>query len=819
MQAQNVEDIVILSPMQRLMLFHELAGSGTETLHNQFRFAVQGEMDRDRVAACWQQLTTRHAALRACFLWEGLRDPVQVIREHVTLPFAFHDLQELSLAAQQPAMEQLLETDRNTVFDLRRAPLLRLTLIQLGPQNWELAITRHHLIMDRWCFDQLFQEWFHLHRTTGEPAGLQTSRQATPSAHRAGQFTDYLAWIASRNTNEARAFWSSYLDGFEQPTTLYEGLSSHTGVSTTRKSADSDLSTRVRAAARDNGIGQATLLQAALGVVIAKRRQSHDVVFGLTVSGRPADLENVETIVGSLINTVPVRITHTDPEESIAAWLHNLQQIHARRAPYEYMALPDIQAASPVPASEALFDVLLVLNTPVEETVAGPGFELTQIAAPQDSRFPMNILVEQRDTIQLVAVHHDAIVDAASAGALLAEVLAALEQICAARTVGELFPHAPAVRTTARTSTASTPPNPADSAEVQLQHLFAHTLGVDEVGLDDDFFALGGTSVQAAALFAAIERSFGSQLSLATLFESGSVRALLSEVSDPRPRSSPLVQIQPRGERPALFVVPGIGGNVVGLNDLARACGQDQPFFGLQSPGLDGQSQALQSIEEIAATFVKSMPESAHQIVLCGICFGAVVAFEMAQQLAALGRAPARLVLFDPVLDETVDQDAPPTAQTRAHPPEPKGFVHSRLQLYRDELKPLTGAQRLSWVWRKVLSLTRGATDSAARAETRLEYQQQRVIALNIDAHKRYRPRAYPGESVVLLTADRALEGPADPRLGWFKYLSPNTPKWELPGATTGEAISGPNARFLAQRLRTLTDELNRDHQDLPTAG
>ena len=162
---------------------------------------------------------------------------------------------------------------------------------------------------------------------------------------------------------------------------------------------------------------------------------------------------------------------------------------------------------------------------------------------------------------------------------------------------------------------------------------------------------MGGDSVLAVHLFAQIEKVFNVKLPLATLFEAPTIqelaRILRSEVSTSD--WSPLVAIQPSGSRPPFFCIHGAGGNVLIYRELSQNLGSDQPFFGLQSQGLDGSCPPLTKIEDMASLYVKAIrrQQSHGPYFLGGYCGGGLIAFEVAQQLRNEGEEIALLALFD----------------------------------------------------------------------------------------------------------------------------------------------------------------------------
>ncbi len=193
--------------------------------------------------------------------------------------------------------------------------------------------------------------------------------------------------------------------------------------------------------------------------------------------------------------------------------------------------------------------------------------------------------------------------------------------------------------------------SPQDETTRQLARIWQELLGVESVGLDQNYFDLGGDSALAVHLFAQIEKSFGVKLPLATLFEAPTIEELARIVQSEVPSTgwNPLVAIQPTGSRPAFFCIHGAGGNVLIYRELSQNLGSDQPFYGLQSQGLDGSCPPLTRIEDMAALYVKAIrrqqPHGPYMV--GGYCGGGLVAYEVAQQLRSAGEEIALLALFD----------------------------------------------------------------------------------------------------------------------------------------------------------------------------
>ena len=197
----------------------------------------------------------------------------------------------------------------------------------------------------------------------------------------------------------------------------------------------------------------------------------------------------------------------------------------------------------------------------------------------------------------------------------------------------------------------SVPDRPNDDLTTNLLMIWQQVLGVDSVDVDQNFFDLGGESSLAVQMFAQVEEAFGVKLPLATLYEAPTVAELSAILRDEVPYVgwSPLVPIQTSGSRPPFFCMHGAGGNVLTYRELSKHLGSDQPFYGLQCPGLDGKCPPLAKIEDMARLYVKEIrkvqPNGPY--FLGGYCMGGTIAYEVAQQLSQAGETVALLALFD----------------------------------------------------------------------------------------------------------------------------------------------------------------------------
>ncbi|MGH2508217.1 MAG: alpha/beta fold hydrolase, partial [Ktedonobacteraceae bacterium] len=187
--------------------------------------------------------------------------------------------------------------------------------------------------------------------------------------------------------------------------------------------------------------------------------------------------------------------------------------------------------------------------------------------------------------------------------------------------------------------------------ECALAEIWCDILGVPQASIHDNFFEQGGHSLLAVHLIYQIKKQFNKDLPLSALFRGPTIATLATILGQSSEAStwSPLIQLQHRGSKQPFFCVHPIGGNVLCYADLARHLGSDRPFYGLQAPGLDGEQEPYETIEQMAARYIEAIQtvQASGPYLLGGWSLGGVVAFEMAQQLRTQGHETSLLVLLD----------------------------------------------------------------------------------------------------------------------------------------------------------------------------
>ncbi|WP_026423721.1 non-ribosomal peptide synthase/polyketide synthase [Actinokineospora inagensis] len=404
----GVEDIYPLTPLQSGMIFHSLVDPDNGAYVDQVRLVLDGVTDPAALVAAFQSVVDRTPVLRTAVVWEDVAEPVQVVRRSVRLAADIRDWRDLPEADQAKAMRHLLAEDRARPFRLDTAPLLRVSVLRLTDERVVLVWSSHHVLLDGWSTAQVFGE------VVERYTDLVEGRAPVTPVRR--PFRDYLRWLSEQDSAAADAHWAGVLSGFADPVAVpwdHAPAQAHRTESSASVKADLDhaQSDRLRAAAQRAGLTVNTVVQGAWALLLSRWAGTTDVVFGTTVSGRPAELNGVESMVGMFINTVPTRVL-ADPGRPAGQWLRDIQAGQSESRRFDFLALPRIQAHSSVAAGAALFDSVVVFeNYPFEDASRDDGLRVAEVHAIDTTNLPLTLSAHVDDRIHLDLGYDPALLD------------------------------------------------------------------------------------------------------------------------------------------------------------------------------------------------------------------------------------------------------------------------------------------------------------------------------------------------------------------------------------------------------------------------
>ncbi|MCU7496665.1 MAG: amino acid adenylation domain-containing protein [Ignavibacteria bacterium] len=383
----NIEDIYPLSPMQKGMLFHSLLSSETGVYIEQTSCTFQGKMDISAFKYAWEKVVERHSILRSAYVWEDVDEPLQIVFKSVELPFKVFDWQ--NIADKKVRLEETLRQEVEEGFDLETAPLMKLVMIKADAETHYFVWTQHHVLFDGWSAQIIIKEVFEIYNALINKSSIQLNA--------ARPFRDYISWLQRQDIHKAEEYWRNLLRGLSGTTSLRPHASQKKDGAYFRKRVDIDKEISVAALAfcRNNRLTVNTLFQGLWAFIQGVYTGQDDILFGSTVSGRPAELPDINSTVGLFINTLPVRIK-IDHEMNVADWLRDIQIQQAEQRKYEYCSLTDIHGWSQIPREVPLFESIIVFeNYPVSAALSAQkgSIEIKDVKSHTRTNYPLTIAI------------------------------------------------------------------------------------------------------------------------------------------------------------------------------------------------------------------------------------------------------------------------------------------------------------------------------------------------------------------------------------------------------------------------------------------
>ncbi len=535
----QVADILPLTPLQHGLLFHaSVAHScGDDVYAVQLDITLSGRLDPHRLRDAVHTVVSRHPNLVARFC-EQFDEPVQIIPADPMAPWRYVDLSGGNPDVDEQ-IARVCAAERAAVCDLANRPAFGVALIRTAPDQHRFVLTNHHIVLDGWSLPILLGELF---------AGYYGQRLPATVPYRR-----FVSWLADRDVNAARAAWGAVLAGFATPTLV--GPPDRLGLGRRDVVAVrvSEQTTRALGElARSQHTTVSTVLQGAWAQLLMWLTGQRDVAFGAVVSGRPAEVAGVDSMVGLLINTVPVRASVT-AATTTADLLDQLQGAHNDTLEHQHLGLSEIHR---VAGLDQLFDTVVVYeNYPTDAAALSgvDGLVVTDLTNRDFYHYPLTVQAVPGRELDLRVQFRTDVFDAASIDALIER----LQRVLVAMAADPMQPllsmdaldgggHArvdgwgsrvvlaqPAI---AAVSAAEYEGNggghraPASLVEQILADIYAQVLGVDSVGVDESFFDRGGDSLSAMRAVAAINTALDTHLAVRTLFDAPSVRSLSQQL-------------------------------------------------------------------------------------------------------------------------------------------------------------------------------------------------------------------------------------------------------------------------------------------------
>jgi amino acid adenylation domain-containing protein len=435
MNKENIADIYELSPLQQGILFHSICEPETGVYFIQLCYRLRGNLNVTAFEQAWQQVVARHTVLRTGFYWEKLEKPLQVVYKQVPVIIQYQDWETGGLGetgrlgdwgnrgiGDKEKLAAWLAKDRQEGFNLAQAPLMRWHLIRGGEDDYYFVWSKHHLILDGWSTALVLKEVLEIYQSLCQKKSFALSDPLP--------YSNYIGWLQQQDLSNAQEFWRKNLQGVKNPTSFEIRLGEKE--SGRQKELSLKLShsstAKLQLLAKENHLTLNTLVQGAWALLLNRYTSETDLVYGVTVSGRPTNLTGAESMVGLFINTLPVRV-QIEAEDSLISWLKQLQTQLLEIRNFESSPLVEIQGWSEVPRGLPLFESILVFeNYPVDRVLQQQGtLTIENVTAFDYTNYPLTVTVIPGEELAIAIAYQTNCFDRATVSRMLGHLQTLLE--------------------------------------------------------------------------------------------------------------------------------------------------------------------------------------------------------------------------------------------------------------------------------------------------------------------------------------------------------------------------------------------------------
>lgn len=686
----QIEQFFPVSLNQQTLWIVDRLQPGTATYNITVSLRLTGKLDFQALELSLQAIVHRHGSLRTTF---GVRDgaPVQIVKSMCAVSLQLRDISAFSGADLEGLAYSLAREETQKPFDLANGPLIRAVLVRLGPESHILLCIMHHIVSDGWSAELFISEL--AEHYSAFSAGRESCLKSLPI-----QYTDFAILqrhlVSDEHFKQQLAFWRRTLRGAptlhslpcdrmrpEQPT--------YTGASETLH-LDNDLVVDLQRFARHQRVTFFMLLTATFQVLLSKYGKQQDILVGIPVSGR--SIAETESLIGLFVNTIVLRSSlvgnpkFIDVVGRVREGL--LDAMSHQDIPFD-LVVDEIGARRSLNYNPIFQIMFATFRAAIQSREFGRLTARPYIIESTTSRFDLsvNIIEGFNGTWWVQAEYSTELFDRAritsmleAYGMLLRSILTDYDQrisnlhplhsikTSASNAAGQTDVMVPQVSTAnsgasggavvgatwdnqvAGSAARTRATFRFDSIECKLIDIWQKVLKISPIGLDDDFFELGGNSLLAIALVGEVNRSFDKRLPVSALFRDTTICSMAKRLRGEQVGKSSFVPLAEAGTHPPLFAA----GSGREYRDLSRALGSDQAFYqinvyAVQEERLIAGRSLLTTVQDIAGHFVDQIlaVQPCGPYFLAGTCEGGIVALEIARQLQRHGHRIGTLMQFD----------------------------------------------------------------------------------------------------------------------------------------------------------------------------
>lgn len=359
---EELEDAYPLGPFQMYMLEKELNSHEHGIFVMEKIMSYDEEMNVELFNEAFQYVAAQHPIMRTSFLWDGFDEPIQLVHKKTELPFKYEDLTDYSPMEQQLRCQEYFREDEFRGLELNEPKPFRLYVIKYSPNSYFIVITNSYLCIDGWSLQVLMEEIFMVYNAKKENREIHTYPE-----HRS--YRDFIAWTRKQDFKKSKEFWQGYMKGYNEPMAFINkipGNKLNTGSGYVRDSLfiNEQTTKAINLFSQRNKITPNAVIQAAYAILQSIYTGEEKVCYGNLVSGRPACLKSVESIMGTNLNIVPLYVK-IEKDLNLISWLKEILDMQFKIRDYENVPIKMISDWIGFNEGQSIFESYIIFQNVV----------------------------------------------------------------------------------------------------------------------------------------------------------------------------------------------------------------------------------------------------------------------------------------------------------------------------------------------------------------------------------------------------------------------------------------------------------------------
>ncbi|WP_061336776.1 non-ribosomal peptide synthetase [Clostridium botulinum] len=409
----EIKNIYSLTPMQMGMLFHALKDKESSSYFEQSILTLKGEIDLNTFERSFNKVIERYDILRTVFVYENVDKPKQIVFKERKTKISYEDISQLSNESKESYIENFISKDKEKGFSLEKDLLIRMSILKVEKDKYEVVWSFHHILMDGWCLNIIMNDFFNIYSQLQEEKSIEIPK-VTP-------YIEYIKWLEDRKklNNEGEEYWRSYLSCYEDVAGIPISTKRHKEEKYELKELkfviNKEKTKKLERIVKTEQVTMNTIIQAVWGILLQRYNNIDDVVFGTVVSGRNADIEGIDRMVGLFINTIPVRIK-TESGMSFVELIKEIQKSSLESSKYDYYPLAEIQSKTKL-KNELINNIVVYENYYIDNSSVNLNekinkkFIMENMKSREETNYDLNLIIGPSEELNIKLSYNKKIYD------------------------------------------------------------------------------------------------------------------------------------------------------------------------------------------------------------------------------------------------------------------------------------------------------------------------------------------------------------------------------------------------------------------------